>query len=363
MSKKQTIQAGLVGCGAIAMKGLIPGWMPKFHPNRPKPPPFLEFGGSEGLSIVGICDVNATQLANAKEILPKARTFSSWDEMRIIKSDLDAIIVATPNHLHEQMVLDALEDGHHVFVEKPFALTFEGIDKICEATVRFKKIVMVDLPWRFSSITHCLNNALQQDMIGKLIAIQGEFRHSGPRAWSPDADWYFSEKNPGGALTDLGPHLLDMLTFLAGKPVGQITCLSNKNQTTYDRATCNFICQNNVEACAVAGWDSVKPIFQVFITGTRGMLHGVFTGQSKGVYFSKRCYPVELNELGGFELKAENNANWKAVQINDLSFENNPFAHFIHCVHTGQSPITGVDAVKESQRLVIKTLLILQNYQ
>src|SRR5690348_8530644 len=101
MEQQRAIRAGLIGCGAIALKGLIPGWMPKRHPHRPIPPPFLEFGGSDGLTITVVCDVNPAALLEVQRILPAAWRLDDWHRILTLRADLDAIIIATPNHLHE----------------------------------------------------------------------------------------------------------------------------------------------------------------------------------------------------------------------------------------------------------------------
>jgi UDP-N-acetylglucosamine 3-dehydrogenase len=356
MKDHRFIRAGLVGCGAIALKGLIPGWMPKGHPNRPTPPPFLEFGGSTGLTIAAACDVIPAQLQEVSRILPGVRLFSEWREMLAAESDLDAVIIAAPNHLHETMVLAALENGLHVFVEKPATTTLEGINRICESVALHQKVVMVHLPWRFSPVARCLFSAMQRNLIGDVVTAKGVFRHAGPQTWSPNADWYFGKLNSEGCLLDLGPHLLDLLMTAIGEPASNILCQSDAKPVCH-KAVCRVMFGKNIQAEITLGWDSAQPIFQLLVLGTRGALHANFVGALKGVYCNPQYRPKGSCELESLILTTADNNFWTPIQLDEQLFETNPFAHFTHCVRSGQQSVTSVEAVSEVHRLLFKASL------
>ena len=74
------------------------------------------------IEMVGLCDVDSTFLGNASELAPSAKTFSDYREMfDKLDSDIDAVLVATPDHMHSSVALAAMEHGKHVYCEKPLA--------------------------------------------------------------------------------------------------------------------------------------------------------------------------------------------------------------------------------------------------
>jgi predicted dehydrogenase len=74
--------------------------------------------------VVAICDVDSERLAAAKELVPGAKTFVDYrDLLDKLDKKIDAVLVSTPDHMHYQISMDAMEQGKHVYCEKPLALT------------------------------------------------------------------------------------------------------------------------------------------------------------------------------------------------------------------------------------------------
>ena len=77
--------------------------------------------GAENIQVTGVCDVFQKRINRAVE---KSKTEGYMDyRQMLLRRDLDAVIIATPDHWHAKMALDALDAGKHVFVEKPMTLT------------------------------------------------------------------------------------------------------------------------------------------------------------------------------------------------------------------------------------------------
>ena len=70
-------------------------------------------------NIVAICDVDANQAANAAKPFPGAKIYSDFREMLETQKDIDAVMVATPDHNHAVVTMTALRMGKHVFCQKP----------------------------------------------------------------------------------------------------------------------------------------------------------------------------------------------------------------------------------------------------
>lgn len=197
MSEK--LRLGIVGAGAITQVGHLPGL------KRVK-----------GIEVVGICDndlVKARALADRFEV-PDA--YGDIEEL-VDYDALDALLICTPNHLHESQITAALAAGLHVFVERPLALTAAGAQKIVKASQKHGRVVMVGANHRYRPDIQQIRSFIQTGELGDLESI---------RAWwfmarSGRASLGWREKRDqagGGAMLDLGLSLLDLSLWLAGFP-------------------------------------------------------------------------------------------------------------------------------------------------
>ena len=97
------------------------------------------FLGNRGVQVVAVCDVHQGRLDDAVERVHRSyaeerksgtyRGCSAIKDFRelIGRRDIDAVVIATPDHWHARIAIDALEAGKHVYVEKPMALTIEEV--------------------------------------------------------------------------------------------------------------------------------------------------------------------------------------------------------------------------------------------
>ena len=100
-------------------------------------------------------DVDLVALADSDA--PKAETIASRlgvpdviaPDEALVREDLDAVAICTPNGSHEEMAIRALEAGKHVFVERPVALTSEGAARVVAAAKAGGRALVVGLPHRF----------------------------------------------------------------------------------------------------------------------------------------------------------------------------------------------------------------------
>jgi predicted dehydrogenase len=90
-----------------------------------------------GENIVALCDVDASRLAAAAQKFPKAKTYADYREL-LEQSDLDAAVVATPDHHHAPATIRALRRGLHVYCEKPLTHTVEEARLIAQTAAKMK---------------------------------------------------------------------------------------------------------------------------------------------------------------------------------------------------------------------------------
>ena len=194
---KPLVRIGVVGAGAIAQVAHLP-----------------VLSKMRGAQLVAVCDndtVKARQLADRFGV-PDA--FADLEEL-LEFDELDAVVVATPNHLHEPHVLSALRARVHVLCERPLALTARGVERILAAAAKTERKVVVANNHRFRSDVQALDGFLRGGELGKLTGIRAGAYHlrKGADGWRqrrPEAG--------GGVLVEAGLPLLDLALWLADYP-------------------------------------------------------------------------------------------------------------------------------------------------
>ncbi|MCX5653326.1 MAG: Gfo/Idh/MocA family oxidoreductase [Planctomycetota bacterium] len=92
----------------------------------------------DGENIVALCDVDQQHAANAFKAYPKARKHRDFRKMLHDEKDIDAVVIATPDHLHAVIAMTAMKLGKHVYVEKPMAHTVGEVRALTEAARKYK---------------------------------------------------------------------------------------------------------------------------------------------------------------------------------------------------------------------------------
>ncbi len=197
MSAKPALRVGVLGAGAIAQITHLP-----------------LLARMRGVDLVAMCDSDG----------PKARALAERFGVRDVFTDiedildldpLDAIVVATPNHLHEPHVLSALASKVHVLCERPLSLTARGVERILTAARRADRVVAVANNHRFRADVQALHGFLRGGELGRLTGIRaGSYQvRQGVDGWRfrrPEAG--------GGVMFELGFPLLDLALWLADFP-------------------------------------------------------------------------------------------------------------------------------------------------
>ncbi len=121
----------------------------------------------ENAEIVALCDIHGVAFERWREEFPDATEYGDYRQM-LDRDDIDAVIIATPDHWHALQTVDACEAGKDVFVEKPLSLTIHEGRRMIEAARRNNRIVQVGLQRRASSMYAELADMVQSGVIGEV---------------------------------------------------------------------------------------------------------------------------------------------------------------------------------------------------
>jgi predicted dehydrogenase len=170
----------------------------------------VESGVAEAVSL---CDPEPTALARARELTPAARTASSLEEL--LCHELDGLVVATPSALHAQQSIQALERGIAVFCQKPLGRNEAEVKRVIDAARKNDKRLGVDFSYRYSEGMQRVRQLVRSGELGDVYATQLVFHN----AYGPDKPWFYdAQLSGGGALMDLGTHLVDLALWVLDFP-------------------------------------------------------------------------------------------------------------------------------------------------
>jgi predicted dehydrogenase len=169
-------------------------------------------------SDVDLCAVSDLDELKAKELASRFGVERVLSDRDLIEDpDLDAILICTPNSLHEDLAVRALEAGKHVLIERPMALTGAGVQRVVDAATAAGGCLMVGMGHRYRPEVGALRSFVAGGELGEVYAVRTSslVRHV-PHARSA---WRQSPTEAGGgALMDLGVASLDLALWLVGYP-------------------------------------------------------------------------------------------------------------------------------------------------
>jgi predicted dehydrogenase len=169
------------------------------------------------VDIVGIADPSAAAMDAARAIAPNATACETLEDL--LEQELDGLIVATPTAQHAVQSAVALQAGVAVCCQKPLARTAAEAEALITTARRANALLMVDFSYRYTEAAQALRDQIAAGALGALVGAELTFHN----AYGPDKAWYRDrELAGGGCVTDLGVHLIDLLTWLTGATVVEV---------------------------------------------------------------------------------------------------------------------------------------------
>jgi len=146
------------------------------------------------------------------------------------KSEMDAVIIATPTSTHADIAVDCLEAGKDILVEKPLARTYQEAKRIVDSAKKNKRKLMVGMNLRYRPDTMLLRSFINSNEIGEPFYVKCGWI----RKQSSSEKWFTKkEESGGGVIIDLGIHILDLALWLLQYP--EIASVATQNFYHYTK--------------------------------------------------------------------------------------------------------------------------------
>ena len=214
----------------------------------------------ESAAVVAICDRNEAALRRAARLYPSLRMTSDFSEI-LRAPDIDAVAVVTPVWTHYEIAKAALENGKHVFVEKPFTSTSHQAEELIELAERKNLKIMVDHTFLFSGAVKKIRELVEVGTLGPLYYFDstrvnlGLFQHDVSVIW------------------DLAPHDLSIMDhIIKEKPEAVVATGGNHLNGHADMAFITIYFPRNIIAHVNVNWLSPVKVRTTLIGGRDKML-------------------------------------------------------------------------------------------
>ncbi len=235
------------------------------------------FRNLPGCKLVAITDVDKER---ALAIAPSPQTHIFADYEQMLSSEVvDAIIVSTPPQFHEEMTISALEAGKHVLCEKPLANSVVGCRRMVETARTTGKTLATGFNQRYFPAIQFVKRTLDSGLIGELDHIRAFGGHTGLSEFK--APWMYDKKiMGGGALMDIGIHIIDLTRYLLGdiaEVFGIATCDVWKLDRSEDNGFALMLSPQKKRAILHASWTEWKGYrFHIEAYGEKGMVRAYY---------------------------------------------------------------------------------------
>jgi len=237
------------------------------------------------LEVRGICDIDEGKLRECAENFGISFVTRDYHEL-IARQDIDIVAIYTPDHLHGQQAIEALEVGKHVICTKPMVTSLKEVEKIC-ALVREKKLkFLVGQTMRYEPQFVSVKTLFDEGQLGEVIFAEAHYVHD-MRPVFLMTPWRL--KAPQDVMYGGVCHPVDVLRWFLGD-VEEVFALGNRGNLTPEYPLLgNFLLtlkfKNGTMARILGAYDIVHPpmpMMGLSIFGTKGSAIADFTDKEGG---------------------------------------------------------------------------------
>ncbi|HLQ75946.1 MAG TPA: Gfo/Idh/MocA family oxidoreductase [Terriglobia bacterium] len=240
--KRQTINIGVIGYGY---------WGPNIVRN---------FHNTPNAAVIWVCDLNPKSLERVRGNFPAVSLTTDPNDV-LSDPDVDAVAIVTPVSHHFALAKKALENGKHVFVEKPFTSSAAEAEELVELAARKKLQIMVDHTFLFSGPVLKIRELIDTDVLGTLYYYDSTRVNLGLFQRDSNVVW------------DLAPHDLSIMDYLIeGEPEAIVATGENHVNGVENVAFITIYFANKVIAHLNVNWLSPVKVRSTLIGAEKKML-------------------------------------------------------------------------------------------
>lgn len=238
----------------------------------------------KNFNVTACCDVLPFRLESCVEkVEGKAKGYADYRELLEDKT-IDAVLVATPFHLHSKIAIDALDAGKHVFCEKTMAKGYEGIQNLVNKVNNSKKIFQTGHQYHSSRLYTHVVDLIKNGQVGNIIAFESQWNRNGN--WrrplpSPEFEkainWRMYREFSGGLIAELSSHQIDFSNWVLDDTPNKVMGMGGVDywkdgRETFDNVHLIYSYPNGVKATFTCLTSNAKDDYQIKVMGDKGTI-------------------------------------------------------------------------------------------
>ena len=321
-------KVGVIGCGY---------WGPKLARN------FHELSEAE---LAWVSDLDQERIDHMKNRYPQVQ--ATRDHRELLKSDIDAVAVATPVSTHHTLAMEAMRAGKHVLIEKPIAASVAEAEEIVAESERLGGVVMVGHTFEYNPAVEAIKDIVASGELGEVYYINGTRVNLG--LFQPDIN----------VVWDLAPHDVSILRFILGLDPEQVSARGGayvqQEKGIHDVAYLTVYFPNDVMADVRVSWLDPCKIRRYTVVGSEKMLVYDDIAEDKVLIYDKGVdKPPYSDTVEEFHLSYRYGdvtpypVNWHEPLKAECG-------HFLTCIEEGKEP-------RSSGKVGLKVVKILEAAQ
>lgn len=152
-------------------------------------------------------------------------------EAELLASDIDAVIIATPNVFHYPQTIAALKAGKHVLVEKPMSYSTAQADEMIDLSLEKGLVLQINQSRRYGGLLSLVRQEVENGLIGEILHFRSQrtMTRSPEMGWSPGAYWFIDPAYEGTLVGDIAVHMADAMDWFCG-PVATLSAVTRKRR-------------------------------------------------------------------------------------------------------------------------------------
>ena len=290
------------------------------------------FHGQGQSRVVSVCDQSPKSLQRVQQSYPDMHVTSDCNEL-LRSTEVDAMAVVTPVRTHYELAKAALENGKHVFVEKPFTSTSAQAEELIELAERKNLKIMVDHTFLFTGAVRKIRKLIDEDALGNLYYYDstrvnlGLFQHDVNVIW------------------DLAPHDLSIMDYLiAEKPQAVVATGERHLNGVADVAFITLYYPNNMIGHINVNWLSPVKVRTTLIGGEKKMLFWNDIEADEKIKVYDKGVQFSNGEAVYRQLVSYRTGDMWAPKVEQVEALKAEAAYFIECITQNKDPFNGGEA-------------------
>ena len=278
-----------------------------------------------------VCDLDQERLAHMKRLYPEVTTTTDFEHV-LTNPEIDAIIIATPVHLHFQLAKESLAAGKHTLIEKPMASSVAQCLEMIRIAEKQELTLMIGHTFIYSSAVRVIKEIVDSGHVGEILYISSQRLNLGLFQKDINVAW------------DLAPHDISIILYVLNQsPIG-VNCQGKAHLRSgiEDVTNMSLDFHNGGLAIIHSSWLDPNKIRRMAIVGSKRMLlYDDNEPLEKIKIYDKRVeIPPHYDTFAEFHY-AYHYGDMRAPYLKQVEPLKLECQHFLDCIRTGSKPDSG----------------------